>query len=215
MHLLEIIWFIWGKQQQASCSSTGYGSAGHVGQLQSKHYYSSSPGPGEVLQTCMEESHISRELSSSNFLQLPGMTLRPPNSHTFSKDTVNHQWAVFSHKLSNRLWGGYPLSTFTLPHFAAFPCKQQIIEITYSYSQSLSTCTVSIQGTAAEQTNILPKCGLATGDPSYLLDLHSLSGPCLSISQALPSLGLCVLLSRSLSSELSAICCFSRVNFNI
>lgn len=57
---------------------------------------------------------------------------------------------------------------------------------------------------------------LATGDPPYLHDLNSPSGPSLCISQALPSLLLCVLLSRPLSSiGFSSICCFSRMSFNI
>lgn len=104
LQLLEIIWLTWGKRQQASCSSTGCGSPGRVGQLQSKHYYSSSAGPGETLPASLEESNTSREYSSLDFCSSQGTALRPPNSHTFSKDRVYHQWAVFSHKLSNRLW---------------------------------------------------------------------------------------------------------------
>lgn len=91
MQFLEIIWLAWGKQQQASCRGTGCGSAGCAGQLQSEHFYSSSPGPGKMHPASLEESHPSRWTthSSLDFLQLLSIALRPSNSQTFSKDTTS------------------------------------------------------------------------------------------------------------------------------
>lgn len=50
-----------------------------------------------MLPTSLEESHISRDYSSLEFLQLPGIALRPPNSHTFSEDsTISEQYSFIS-----------------------------------------------------------------------------------------------------------------------
>lgn len=113
--------------------------------------------------------------SSWDSLQLPGIASGRPRSYLFQGHvllSLNSNSVIIS--LTGCQW--LSSSTRTLPHFPALPYKQQITQTTSSSSHPLSMCLFRIK--KQQQTGqTSSRNGLATGGPSYLLGLKSLSGP--------------------------------------